>query len=409
MSDVTQGQDAPYRLAGPEAMDAWRQSTPEPPQPGAPSLAPQSPLAAMGPPPAPTAGPPPQGSLNMPPMPAQPRLQQNREPPPDQKEYQKDAMAWASAFAVLGAVAGRFTRAPGGAALAAFGAAVKGWQTGNLQSYEAASQKWEQENKVALENNKLVMEKYKLALEDRKMNIDEQMQQIQLTAANYHDKMMYDAAQSKNYTLVAQIYEKNAEFTQKAQVASDALLEKRKEQKQKNEQNGAYWLSPEGQQRLQTMSPAEQAGVKQLIDIYSSKAVKGGEVGRVVAMENQERAERGDPPMTAQEEISFIQQVHPPRSASAMSVEAFKKDFAAKNNGRQPSGTEIQDLPRGRPRSLLPRAPRADVRPISTSSCASPTQLFRLRSPHLTRCRAAIGCRSTRLSRRGRSGAAIRP
>jgi hypothetical protein len=336
----------PYRMPDQGAVDAWRAGTPAIPQPGgggAPALAPQSPLGAMGPPPAPTAGPPPQGHLNMPPMPQAPGAQQKPPPPPDQKEFQKDAMAWASAFAVLGAVAGRFTRAPGGAALAAFGAAVKGWQSGNLQAYESAAQKWEQENKVALENNKMVMEKYKLALENRRMNIDEQMQQIQLHAANYHDKMMYDAAAAKNYTLVAQIYEKNAEFTQKATLATAALQDKREAQKQKNEQSATYWLSPEGQQKLQTLSPTEQAGVKQLIDVYASKAVKGGETGRLVSMENQERAARGEPPMTAQEEVAFNQKAHPPRSASAMSVEAFKNDFKAKN-GRDPTGTEIQDF-----------------------------------------------------------------
>ena len=321
----------------------------QPPQPagggggGAPALAPQSPLAAMGPPPAPTAGPPPQGQLNVPPMPAQPKLQQLNDKPPDAKEYQKDAMAWASAFAVLGAVAGRFMRAPGGAALAAFGAAVKGWQSGNLQAYESAAKEWEEKNKVALENNRQVMEKYKLALDNRKMSIDEQMQQIQLTAANYHDKIMYDAAQSKNYTMVAQIYEKNAEFTQKATDAAGKLQEKRDEQKQKNEQSAAYWLSPEGQQRLPTLSPSQQAGVKQLVDIYASKAVKGGETGRLVSMENEERAARGEAPMTAQEEVAFNQKAHPPRSASAMSVEAFKNDFKQKN-GRDPTGTEIQDF-----------------------------------------------------------------
>ena len=262
----------PFRMPDQAAVDDWRRGTPMPQQGGgAPSLAPQSPLSALGPPPAPTAGAPPQGTLNSPPMPQMPQ-QQKPPQPPDAKDYQKDAMAWASAFAVLGAVAGRFTRMPGGAALAAFGGALKGWQEGNLQAYEQASQKWEQENKVALENNRQVMEQYKLALENRKMNIDEQMQQIQLTAANYHDKMMYDAAQSKNYTLVAQIYEKNAQFTQKATEASAKLQEKRDEQKQKNEQSATYWLSPEGQARLPSLSPAQQAGVKQLIDLYGQKA-----------------------------------------------------------------------------------------------------------------------------------------
>lgn len=260
----------PFRMPDQAAVQEWRNSTPLPQQGGAPSLAPASPLSALGPPPAPTAGQPPQGSLNMPQMPAMPQ-QQKPPAPPDAKDYQKDALAWASAFAVLGAVAGRFTRMPGGAALAAFGGALKGWQEGNLQAYEQASQKWEQENKVALENNKQVMEQYKLALENRKINIDEQMQQIQLTAANYHDKMMYDAAQSKNYTMVAQIYEKNAQYTQKAQEASAKLQEKRDEQKQKNEQSATYWLSPEGQARLSTLTPAQQAGVKQLIELYGQK------------------------------------------------------------------------------------------------------------------------------------------
>lgn len=69
----------------------------------------------------------------------------------------------------------------------------------------------------------------------------------------------------------------------------------------------------------------------------------GGETGKLVAMENAERTDRGERPMTAQEEVSFIQGIHPPRSAPAMAVEAFKKDFEAKN-GRPPNGSEIQSF-----------------------------------------------------------------
>jgi hypothetical protein len=308
MTDVS-ADSGPLPVFGPDGRMMGNQTSAQgqPPQPAG-ALAPQSPLAAMGPPPAPTAGPPPQSSLNMPPMPRQPHLQQNKEPPPDQKEYQKDAMAWASAFAVLGAVAGRFTRAPGGAALAAFGAAVKGWQSGNLQAYETAAKQWEEKNKQALENNRTVMEQYKLALENRKMNIDEQMAQIQLTAANYHDKMMYDAAQSKNYTLVAQIYEKNFQYTEKAKEAADKLQEKRDEQHQKNEQSAAYWLSPEGQSRLAipegqpgAMTTPQKAGVKQLIDIYGQKAVGKSAIANDRAQFISEFEEReGRKPTTAE-------------------------------------------------------------------------------------------------------------
>jgi hypothetical protein len=241
-------------------------------QPPASPLAPQSPLSALGPPPAPTAGQPPHPSLNVPPMPQSPE-QQKPPPAPDAKEYRKHAMEFASAMAVLGAVAGRFTRAPGGAAMSAFAGALNGWQSGNLEAYETAAKKWEQDSKTALENNRQVMEKYRLALENRKMNIDEQMSQIQLISAQYHDQIMYDAAASKNYTMVAQIWEKNHEFTQKASDARDKLQEKRDEQKTKNEQSAAYWLSPDGQAKLQTLQPGQQAAIKQLIDIYAQKAV----------------------------------------------------------------------------------------------------------------------------------------
>jgi hypothetical protein len=324
--------DQPYRMPDQGAVDAWRAGTPASP------LAPQSPLSALGPPPAPT--PPPQyPKLNVPPMPAPP-TQQQLGPAPDAKEYQQDSMAFASAMAVLGAVASKFTRVTGTQALSAFAGALNGWKQGNLQAYEQAAKKWEQDTKATLENNRQIMEQYKLALENRKMNIDEQMSQIQLVSAQYHDKMMYDAAASKNYTLVAQIYEKNVEYTQKAQDAAAKLQEKRDEQRQKNEQSATYWLSPEGQAKLPTLSPSQQAGVKQLIDIYGSKSAKGGQTGQLVSQENSERQARGELPMTAQEEISFIQGIHPPRSAPAMAVEAFKKDFEAKN-GRPPNGDEI--------------------------------------------------------------------
>jgi hypothetical protein len=269
MSDTTVTDSPP--VFGPDGRMMGNQTSNQG-QPPATALQPQSPLSAMGPPPTPTAGPPPKQSLNFPPMP-QPGRQQPLPPAPDAKEYEKNSMAFASAMAVLGAVAGRFTRAPGGAALGAFAGALKGWQTGNLEMYESAAKKWEQDTRTALENNRQVMEKYKIALENRKTNIDEQMSQIQLISAQYHDQMMYDAAASKNYTMVAQIYEKNFQYTEKASEAAAKLQERRDEQKTKNEQSATYWLSPEGQARLPTLSLPQQAGVKQLIEIYGQKAV----------------------------------------------------------------------------------------------------------------------------------------
>jgi hypothetical protein len=319
MSD-TQTNDPPPVFSPSGAMQGnLTSSQGQPPAaPGASPLAPQSPLAALGPPPPQTAGPPPKAAVNYPPMPAAPQ-QQRPEPAPDAKEYQKGAMEFASAMAVLGAVAGRFTRAPGGAALGAFAAALKGWQSGNLQAYENAAKKWEADTKTTIENNKTVMEQYKLALQNRQMNIDEQMSKIQLISAQYHDQLMYDAAASKNYTMVAQIYEKNFQYTEKAADAAAKLQEKRDEQKAKNEQNAAYWLSPDGQARLPTLSPAQQAGVKQLIDIYGQKNFKPGNVGLQRFLEEH-------PDATAAEIQKFQQGAKPPRSAQAMAVEKYREE-----------------------------------------------------------------------------------
>jgi hypothetical protein len=279
-----------------------------PAQPGGSPLAPQSPLSALGQPPQPTP-PPKYPALNAPPMPQQPQLKQQNEPAPDAKEYQKGAMEFASAMAVLGAVAGRFTRAPGGAALGAFAAALKGWQSGNLQAYENAAKKWEADTKTTLENNRQVMEQYRQALQDRKMNIDEQMSNIQLISAKYHDQMMYDAAQSKNYTMVAQIYEKNMQYTEKASEAAAKLQQRRDEQKTKNEQSATYWLSPAGQAELNAVNPdgtpkyseAQKAGVKQMIDLYGQKQVGKSAIAQDRQQYiNEYTAENGHPPTSAE-------------------------------------------------------------------------------------------------------------
>jgi hypothetical protein len=106
---------------------------------------------------------------------------------------------------------------------------------------------------------------------------------------------------------------------------------------------------------LQDVRSQIQAAIKpehignSLVDVSSGRAIYtaplqgGGQTGRIVQMENAERAARGEPPMTAQEEVSFVQAIHPPRSAPAMAVETFRKDFQAKN-GRPPTGEEIQEF-----------------------------------------------------------------
>jgi len=163
-----------------------------------------------------------------------PQLQQQKEPPPDYRDFQKNSLEFASAMAVLGAISTRCTRQPGGAALGAFGAAVNGWQSGNLAQYEAATKEWQEKTKQTILNNHTVLEQYKLALENNQHNIDEQMSAIQLIATQYHDPIMYDAAAAKNFTMVGKIYEAGVKNTGKLELSTEQLnktLENEKAQK----------------------------------------------------------------------------------------------------------------------------------------------------------------------------------
>jgi hypothetical protein len=162
--------------------------------------------------------------------PQMPQLAMNKEPPPDFKNFQKNSMEFASAMAVLGAISSRFTRQPGGAALGAFASAVNGWQSGNLAQYEAATKEWQEKTKQTIVNNRTVLEQYKLALENNQHNIDEQMSAIALTAVKYHDDMMYQAATAKNFTMVAQLYEKGVKNTGQLEMSTERLTDTRKKE-----------------------------------------------------------------------------------------------------------------------------------------------------------------------------------
>lgn len=346
MSDTDVIPDPGLQQVSPQAMDEWRTSSPLPPQQpgggaGAPSLAPQSPMAPpslggnqaeaaerkdMAGPVGKLAGL--QGQ-----KPQTPNLQENNQPPPDAKDYQKHSMEFAGAMAVLGAIAGRFTRAPGGAALGAFASALKGWKEGNQQAYENASKEWEEKTKQTIQNNKTVMDKYKLALEDHTKNIDEQMSAIQVIATQYHDQQMYDAAGSKNFTMVAKLYDKNQAQSGRLESSFEWLSGQLKTERSQKAVLAEKIISGEITPRSET----ERLSFKHIVEQYQAgeygdvggpktPKVSGGLSGQILAKENAERTARGEAPMTAAEEIEALQRMHPPRSASGMSVEAFKRE-----------------------------------------------------------------------------------
>ena len=143
---------------------------------------------------------------------------------PKPEDYQKYSMEWASAMALVGAIAGRWTRQGGTAALDAFTGAVKGWQEGNLQAYNNAAKQWEQATKKTLENNQAEIEKYKEIMADKKANIDQMMAAMNLVATEHQNKIMFDATLANNYTMAFNAVDKMAAIQSKLQGSTDKLL-----------------------------------------------------------------------------------------------------------------------------------------------------------------------------------------
>lgn len=148
---------------------------------------------------------------------------------PNPQDYHKYSMEFASAMAVIGAIGGRFTRHGGTIALNAYGAALKGWQAGNVQAYEEASKQWEQATKQTIENNNVELEKYHEILENKKANIEQMMAGITIASSEYQNKVIFDMAKSGNFNAVAQAVDKMGQANQRLQGAFGQLSDLRGE------------------------------------------------------------------------------------------------------------------------------------------------------------------------------------
>jgi hypothetical protein len=150
---------------------------------------------------------------------------------PKPEDYKKYSMEFFSSMAVLGAIAGRFTRKGGTTALNAFAGALKGWQQGNLQAYESAAKEWEASAKQTIENNNIEVEKYKEVMADKKANIDQMMAAMNIVAAEHQNKIMFDATMEKNYTMAFGAVDKMTAAQTRAQGAVDKLTGLRGQQR----------------------------------------------------------------------------------------------------------------------------------------------------------------------------------
>jgi hypothetical protein len=237
---------------------------------------------------------------------------------PNPQDYHKYSMEFASAAAVLGAVAGRWTRQGGTASLNAFAGALKGWQAGNLQAYEEASKQWEQNTKKTIENNNMELEKYHEILNNRKSNIEEMTQGLTIAGSQFQNSVITDLAKSGNFNGVAQAVDKMGQANQRLQGAFGQLSGVRKEQAAEvsskvDELNG----NPELAQRIMQDKPTEWLKIKAAAESLGLKL--------------------NDP---AKDTQPLPKVSGTPRSLPAMWAQSFTQDFQ-RQHGRPPSPDEL--------------------------------------------------------------------
>lgn len=151
-----------------------------------------------------------QQALNSP-RPAPPQQQALPPSPKSDQRFAEDGRNFMASSALIAGLAGAFTRHNVTNALTAFGSAVKGFKTGQVQSAKSALDEWKAATEVVISTNASRLQAYKAALEDRKGSIEDAAQQVALIATKYKDPLMYQAASSKNMAMIAQLYERNAE------------------------------------------------------------------------------------------------------------------------------------------------------------------------------------------------------
>jgi hypothetical protein len=251
---------------------------------------------------------------------------------------------------MLGALAAKSGRMSGTAALSAFGGALKGWQEGNLQAYTEAAQKWKDENTRTIENNRQLLEKYDMVLNDHRMNIDQQLAALQRNAVEDHDDIGYRLAKEGHMTAIAQRRDMLWEYTNGEKgiaLRAAKIQEPLDKQVAELKQMALYWGPRMQQLEGGPYSTAFKKQVQYAVENFGpgsigfgATGVKAGSPDALVRQENQERVASGRQIMTAQETVQFLQGLRPPRSVAGQTLQDFRRDYRAANEGRDPSAQE---------------------------------------------------------------------
>jgi hypothetical protein len=146
-----------------------------------------------------------------------PVLERNK--PPPKADFSASSMAYMQVAALMGALAGGFSRRGTTTALTAFSGMMKGLHEGNVESFNQMHQEWKEAEQNVNDVNQAKLDEYNAVWKDQQTNIAQKMEMMKLVATKYDDQITYNTAKMHDFT-------KLAEFQQTERDHHEERLEK---------------------------------------------------------------------------------------------------------------------------------------------------------------------------------------
>jgi hypothetical protein len=131
-----------------------------------------------------------------------PVLERNK--PPPKADFSASSMAYMQVAALMGALAGGFSRKGTTTALTAFSGMMKGLHEGNVESFNQMHQEWKEAEQNVNDVNQAKLDEYNAVWKDQQTNIAQKMEMMKLVATKYDDQITYNTAKMHDFTKLAE-------------------------------------------------------------------------------------------------------------------------------------------------------------------------------------------------------------
>src|SRR5215471_1661947 len=300
-------------------------------------------------------------------------------PAPSQQDYQKGAMEFLGAMALIAGFSGRLAWVPATAAVTAFGEAINGWKEGSQLKYENAMKQWDQNMRATLQNNAAALNKYQLILADRSLKGEEISQRMLLAANEFRDDEMYRRAKSGDIAAIGKWYDAqhNAQYgpagAQQAYEWQKANFDRGELEKQEfSNKYGPRLLATDfidpstgvpyvDARTGQPMTEGKIAELRSLFERYPPGSVPSTLGGGGKASFEYQQWSREHPGKTMEDYWRAKAASRPPRNAPAIYMEKYLKEHPSATDEQVRRAMGIYNMTQSRMRALGTRSANIDI------------------------------------------------